>query len=749
MRVKSPLSVLLALLISMVSTGNTFSAEPALTPVPDVVSVTRNPLPTVPIPPIEETTVEVSVVGTRVKRTAGSAHVLRAKEMERLEYDDPHAVVASVPGVYSRGEDGVGLRPNIGMRGANPDRSKKITLMEDGVLFGPAPYSAPAAYYFPLITRMSQVRVIKGPGAISFGPQTVGGALDLVTRSAPSDTTAGIDLGGGQYGYGKTHGYFGANQGDTSFIIEGVHLRDDGWKALPNGADIGFTRNEWMWKGVHRLPSVGGGKHQIQLKLTYADEDSKETYLGLSDADFARNPLMRYDASQLDRMEWFRTSGVLTHTIEPTSTVNITTSLYRHNMTRSWRKVNRFQGASLYDVLTNPNDPENQVYNAILTGKLDSSIPAEILLVGPNRRDFVSQGAQSVLQWNPETSAIKHRVEFGLRGHFDSIDRRHSEDGYFLRAGQLVPAGIPTVVTALNRASTVAVAANVADAMTWRGLTVTPGVRMELIWSNFSDSLGAGQTERFVPALLPGVGIYQSLSERVGLLAGVYRGFSPPAPGADKSVDSESSVNYEAGARYSDGALQAEIIGFFNDYSNLTDVCTLSSGCLDINLDRQFDAGSARIFGIESYARRDFRLGTFTVPLGFAHTYTRARFESDFVSQDPIYGDVAKGDELPYVPKHTLHASLGVEHGRGGIAVSANYVSAMREVAGRGALSSALVTDEAFTVDASARVRLYRSWSLYSNVRNVMDANYIVSRRPFGARPNIPRWVQLGIRSTF
>src|SRR6187399_302869 len=129
--------------------------------------------------------VEITIVGTRVARTPGSAQVIKQGQLERFEYDDPHAVLTQVPGVYVRQEDGVGLRPNIGIRGGNPDRSKKLTLMEDGVLFGPAPYSAPAAYYFPLITRMVGVKVIKGPSAIAFGPQTVGGAIDFITRSIP------------------------------------------------------------------------------------------------------------------------------------------------------------------------------------------------------------------------------------------------------------------------------------------------------------------------------------------------------------------------------------------------------------------------------------------------------------------------------------------------------------------------------------------------------------------------------------
>ncbi len=113
---------------------------------------------------------EVTVSGTKLSHTPGSAHIVSRKELDRQHYDDPHQVLTKVPGVYVRGEDGMGLRPNIGLRGVSSDRSKKIALMEDGILFAPAPYSAPAAYYFPLFDRMQSVRVIKGPGAIAFGP---------------------------------------------------------------------------------------------------------------------------------------------------------------------------------------------------------------------------------------------------------------------------------------------------------------------------------------------------------------------------------------------------------------------------------------------------------------------------------------------------------------------------------------------------------------------------------------------------
>lgn len=697
---------------------------------------------------VRETPIEVTVT-QRPVRTPGALHVIGKRTLERYRYDDVHAVVQTVPGVYVRQEDGLGLRPNIGLRGAASDRSQKITLMEDGVLLAPAPYSAPAAYYFPILSRMSQVRVIKGPSAISYGPQTIGGAIDFVTRPYPSDTRGELDVAAGQYGYGKLHAWAGTSANEMGFLLEGIHLRSDGYKQLPGGDDTGFYRNEWVVKASYRPDPRDLMTNEISIKASYSDELSNETYLGLSDEDFRNTPLRRYAASKLDEMTWKRTGISVTHQILPREDLSIETTAYRNDLSRRWRKVNRFAGANLFDVLTNPDTPSNAIYHAILNGELDASAPSETLLVGPNLRDFVAQGIQTRAKWNRRTGPLAHELEYGLRLHHDRIERNHTEDAFVAVQGELAATGAPTAVTTSNEAWTEAVAFHVNDQMSWDRLTLSPGLRVELMRSALVNRLTGVERRGTARVILPGVGAAYRIGEAGNVFAGIYRGFSPPAPGNPDSAGPELSTNYEAGFRYLDQPTRAEVIGYYNDYSNLTDICTQSSGCSDTAVDTQFSAGRAKIYGLEAYAAQDIPTGAMKWLFSAAYTLTLTEFLRSFDSVNPSFGSVRAGDELPYVPRHQAHASVALESPRADAYATATYVSKMRERAGSGSLEGALTTDAQLTFDIGARFRFLPRLELYANARNLLDSAYLVSRRPYGARPNAPRWLQFGVVARF
>ncbi len=693
---------------------------------------------------------EVIVSGTRAAQLAGAVAVISEKQLLRRRLDDPHSTLKQVPGVVVREEDGIGLRPNIAMRGVNPDRSKKITLMEDGILLGPAPYSAPAAYYFPLLSRMTQVRVIKGPGAVAFGPQTVAGAIDLITRNAPSSAEGQFELGLGQYGYRKVHAFAGTSTEQLSVLVEGVHLGNNGFKHLPDDANTGSARNEWMVKTSYLIDPHAMASNELSLKLTYSSEASNETYLGLSDADFASDPDRRYPASALDRMDNQRFGVALSHEFrDHESGASIKTTLYRHDFYRVWKKFNRLGGSAAGPVLDDPDDPRNSAYYGVLSGTTNTSGELDTLYIGPNERRFVSQGLQTKYQLKANSGPLAHRFESGLRLHYDSIERNHSERAYAMYEQELYPTDSAPLVTADNYARSYALAAHVTDAITYRRLTVTPGVRMEGIHSLMSDYLTDEESERSVLAIMPSIGAYFALLPEWGLLAGAYRGFSPPPPGSEEVVASESSVNYEAGTRYVRGQSRLELIGFLNDYRNLTDICTFSSGCGADVLDQQFDSGQALIYGLEASGAYSPRWGSVAFPLSINYTLSRGRFGNDFNSADPVYGAVERGDAIPYLPLHQLNAQIALEHERFDAYVQASYVSKMREIAGDEPVDEIMHTDGLLTFDIGARFFATRWAELYFNIRNLTDQRAVVSHRPFGARPNAPRWITVGTQLSF
>jgi Fe(3+) dicitrate transport protein len=717
-------------------------------PAPAAPAETTQPAPASSRAPEPE---DVRIRGKAFRDTGGSGQVLSERQLQRFKHEDPHRVLLQVPGVYIRGEDGFGLRPNIGMRGVNPDRSKKVTLMEDGVLFGPAPYSAPAAYFFPSIARMRNVRVLKGPAAIAYGPQTVGGAIDLLTHEVPASLAAVGDVALGNFGYNKFYGRVGTSDEHIGFLVEGLHLGSTGFKDLDRAgnespADTGFSRNEWMVKGTYTLDPTARVRHEFSVKGSYSDEVSNETYLGLTDADFRASPYRRYRASELDTMKWHRTGVAVSHKVTFSDAFKITTTAYRHDLSRTWNRLQGMRGANIANVLGDPDSPRNRIFYGVLTGTTDTQSAAETLLIGPNQREFVSQGIQTVAELDARTWEIAHHVQYGLRLHYDDVDRVHSQEGYLVRDRRLVRDGQAREITTNELGYTTAFAMHASDAMRFRSLVVTPGLRVELIRSGLQDRLTGVTTTRALQVALPGVGAYYGVTRDFGVLAGVHRGFSP-TPAGDRTAQPESTTNYEAGVRYASRKFRGEVIGYYNDYQNFTSVCTFSTNCSEANIDRQIDGGSARIFGGEVLAETDIPVfRSYSIPLRATYTLTVAEFLQDFTAADPQFGQVKRGDEMPYIPIHQASGNAGFEGKYFGVNVGGTYVGDMRERAGQGAPGPRDLTDAYFLLDASAYVRPMPRLTIYANGRNLLNQDYLVSRQPFAARPGAPLTVQLGAR---
>lgn len=685
---------------------------------------------------------------------AGSAHRIDEAQLEAFEYDDAHQVLKQVPGVYMRGEDGYGLRPNIGIRGGNSDRSKKLTLTEDGILFGPAPYSAPAAYYFPVMTRITAVDVIKGPAAIRYGPNTVGGALNLTTRRIPERAEGEVDAAFGENFYTKLHAHYGISKKNWGVLAEGVWVRTDGFKELDGGGHTGFDKREFMLKLRGNTDPGPLGYHEFEAKLGYSTEISRETYLGLSEEDFQENALRRYRASALDRMKWHRTQVQLTHSAVLSDQVEVTTTAYRHDFFRIWRKLNglreRATDYNLYDSLLN----NNLTAVNVLTGRIDTLDEFDIR-IGPNEREFVSQGVQTVAELTFDTGPVRHFAELGARYHFDSIRRDHTESLFGMEGGELVSTDDAVIELTQNQGKTRAVALYAANDIVWQDLTLSPGVRVELIHTEFIDELADARATNFQTAILPGLAAMYQATPEVSVLAGVHEGFSPAPPSSQMlelsanpedalALEPESSVNYEVGARFVLNDTHAEAIGFFNDYSNLTTVCSFSSGCGDANIDSVQSGRRVQVWGVEALASHTFSWDQFQFPVRATYTLTRSEFLDSFLSENPQFGDVEAGQSLPYVPEHQASATAGVARGPLSADLSLSYTSESSEQA-----AAEQFTDEHWLLDVAVRYQLLDYLKLYATATNVFNTHYIASRRPFGARPGPPRLVNVGAKLSF
>ena len=153
--------------------------------------------------------------GQETSEIAGSSAFISDEELKSSGYTNPERMLDIIPGEFSQVDDGLGPRTNIGMRGTNPHRTKKVNITEDGILQGPAVYSNPSMYFFPDAGDAEGIEVLKGAAAIGAGPRTTAGAINYLSRSVPTSGSKGyLSQTFGDESYLRNHFYYGDTIGN-------------------------------------------------------------------------------------------------------------------------------------------------------------------------------------------------------------------------------------------------------------------------------------------------------------------------------------------------------------------------------------------------------------------------------------------------------------------------------------------------------------------------------------------------------
>lgn len=710
------------------------------------------------------------VIGSQeaVSNMPGSGFYFGPELLERFELTNINDILRQAPGVYVRDEDGYGLFPNISIRGVDTNRSGKVTLMEDGILSAPAPYSSPSAYYSPTAGRMSGIEILKGSSQIQYGPHTTGGVINYISTPIPETTEGFTEL---SYGTDHTingHLWYGGTMetelGTFGGVVELYHEQTDGFREIQesvNGTydgsdDTGYERTDYMVK-LSFEPKWERRNH-FELKLGYGELDANETYLGLSDADLKDDPWQRYAASAKDNIETEHFRSYLRHLLEFDTDSRLSTTLYYNAFTRDWNKLDKVNGDNPAELIQ--TDP------GVLRGETTGDFK-----VKSNDREYYLFGIQSKLEHRFETGDLRHNLSLGARLHKDKIDRYQDAKTYNgVFAGDFDDSAATTTSTGPDQEGdreqeTVALALFVQDRIETGNWTFTPGLRWEHInWDYIrrDKKTPADKDDGSYSVFAYGAGFEYALDNQYAkIFGGYHRGFSVPSPGGKKEgndYDEEISDTFELGYRYDNpNSFYLEAVGFYTSLQDLIVQDSIAGGPGDGNV------GNVETLGFELLAGAD--LGqlwdqSYGIPVRLAFTYTDATLDGDAASEkaESIFSAGVDGNQMPYIPEFQLSFTTGLEFEKLSLYAMITYVDERYADAGNSSDSINPHGDpdarfgklDAFiTVDLSAKYQLTDDLEIFANASNIFEEEYVTSRIPHGPRAGAPRLFSAGFNYSF
>ncbi|WP_034296643.1 TonB-dependent siderophore receptor [Herbaspirillum sp. RV1423] len=554
-----------------------------------------------------------------VKTYPGARTVVKKEEIEHTGAINIGDVMRRIPGVQvtdNSGTAGGAMSLNIGVRGLAGRYSPRSTILLDGIPMASAPYGQPQISFAPVsLNNIEAIDVVRGGGAVRYGPQNVGGIINFRTRAIP--TAPGI-TGDASVRY-NSYGEGGSSTQYSAFA--GTQLDNGlGLAMLYSGTD----GSGWRDNSNERI-------NDFALKFRYEISPSAEIYGKIS----------YYD--------------VMSHTPGGLTPAQYNADPFQNTRTRDYWKGNR-QAIDLGYLNTISDTQEFEIRTYYNESMRESAlIGSSTTTLTHQPRYYQTLGIEPRFTQRFTTGKLTNDVTVGYR----YIRERGHDDSF----SESIATGAVGPTSRFNN-TTDAHAVYVDDKVSVGAWRITPGVRFEHINSTRQSTASATKFEVTNNKPLPSLNIAYLFNPELTLFTnyntsfGVVQNTQLTAQSAGNPLAPELAKTVEAGARWKDGRLSAEFTYFDIRFDNQI---------INVGTDLYQNIGKTKHDGVETAVDYTFDKDGLLRGLNVYanYTYTRALQESGATA----------GLDVPFYSRTTDTIGARYQTGPWGINLSTTHQS--------------------------------------------------------------------------
>ena len=553
-----------------------------------------------------------------LKTYTGNRSIITSDQIERTAARSIDTALQQVPGIKIKDETGTGVLPNISVRGLDSSRSGYAQVLLDGIPMTLAPYGHTGQSLFPATLFMiDRIDVARGGASIQYGPNNVGGVINLISKPIPTDWETSLNER--MTFFGDSNTLFDTNVSTGGAVNEDFSMRFDG--NITKGesfrehseTDIKNLMLKTLWNI--------DGQNSLDATLQYYDAFSElpgalNTAAYEADREQSLRPNDEFNANTK------RVSLKYSHVLDDSKIIDygeIDLRVFGNKSSRNFQ----------WDFYDSSKDTDGNLG----TSWSDTTQDATHLRNSP--RDFTVFGIE------PTASLL---IDGDISQHIIAGARYINEDiSYQLNH---IEKSTQTATRPRDwQMDTNAMAYYVSNKVGFFDDTfsIAPGIRYEDVRMTFTN-VGQGYSQdNHVTEWLPGITLGYEFSSNWFAYTNAQRSLRTPQISQlwpkDQTLESELSWNYEAGVRFTP-----------TERSNLS----IAAYRIDFENKIEYDGDVSLFVNIGQTRNQGIELeGTYS-PMSLPDLVLTGAY--NYLDTEQLDGEFA-GNELAYVSKHQLSAS--------------------------------------------------------------------------------------------